>query len=208
MRFQSLDERCPARRIPERRPGFQRGGRADDENSRRANRDVCRRLRRRGLQRIAVMPDRWPSTSGPSTTKFVSAAKSSSKPCRSLIWHEDEPIVWPSSVSLYFVARLARERVTVVLTGEGSDETLAGYTRYAWTLLNSRMDSAIPCGSRPPCLRAMGAHGNQCQPSGCRAFIASWNTPFWCATAGPGLRFTSTISTRLSRQPSKPILSD
>jgi asparagine synthase (glutamine-hydrolysing) len=57
-----------------------------------------------------------------------------------LIWHEDEPIVWPSSVSLYFVARLARERVTVVLTGEGSDETLGGYTRYAWTLLNSRLD--------------------------------------------------------------------
>src|SRR5215831_19469062 len=58
-----------------------------------------------------------------------------------LIWHEDEPIVWPSSVSLYSVARLARERVTVVLTGEGSDETLAGYTRYAWTLANSRMDN-------------------------------------------------------------------
>jgi asparagine synthase (glutamine-hydrolysing) len=57
-----------------------------------------------------------------------------------LIWHEDEPIVWPSSVSLYSVAKLARERVTVVLTGEGSDETLAGYTRYAWTLMNSRMD--------------------------------------------------------------------
>ncbi len=57
-----------------------------------------------------------------------------------LIWHEDEPVVWPSSVSLYFVASLARERVTVVLTGEGSDETLAGYTRYAWTLLNSKMD--------------------------------------------------------------------
>lgn len=57
-----------------------------------------------------------------------------------LIWHEDEPIVWPSSVSLYHVAHLARERVTVVLTGEGSDETLAGYTRYAWTLLNSKMD--------------------------------------------------------------------
>ena len=59
-----------------------------------------------------------------------------------LIWHEDEPIVWPSSVSLYFVARLARQHVTVVLTGEGSDETLAGYTRYPWTLLNSRMDHA------------------------------------------------------------------
>jgi asparagine synthase (glutamine-hydrolysing) len=59
-----------------------------------------------------------------------------------LTWHEDEPFVWPSSVALYFVARLAKERVTVVLTGEGSDETLAGYTRYPWTLLNSRMDTA------------------------------------------------------------------
>jgi asparagine synthase (glutamine-hydrolysing) len=59
-----------------------------------------------------------------------------------LIWQEDEPLVWPSSVALYFVARLARERVSVVLTGEGSDETLGGYTRYAWTLLNARMDGA------------------------------------------------------------------
>ncbi|HYU47543.1 MAG TPA: asparagine synthase (glutamine-hydrolyzing) [Terriglobales bacterium] len=57
-----------------------------------------------------------------------------------LIWHEDEPIVWPSSVALYFVAKLARERVTVVLTGEGSDETLAGYTRYAFTLKNAALD--------------------------------------------------------------------
>jgi asparagine synthase (glutamine-hydrolysing) len=57
-----------------------------------------------------------------------------------LIWHEDEPIVWPSSVSLYFVARLARERVTVVLTGEGADETLGGYARYAFTVKNSAMD--------------------------------------------------------------------
>ena len=57
-----------------------------------------------------------------------------------LIWHEDEPIVWPSSVSLYFVAKLARERVTVVLTGEGADETLGGYTRYAFTLRNQAAD--------------------------------------------------------------------
>jgi len=57
-----------------------------------------------------------------------------------LIWHEDEPIVWPSSVPLYFVARLARERVKVVLTGEGADDTLAGYTRYAFTLKNAAWD--------------------------------------------------------------------
>jgi asparagine synthase (glutamine-hydrolysing) len=71
-----------------------------------------------------------------------------------LIWHEDEPIVWPSSVSLYFVSRLARERVTVVLTGEGSDETLAGYTRYAWTLWNARLDNAYR-RVVPPALRGV-----------------------------------------------------
>ena len=47
-----------------------------------------------------------------------------------LIWHEDEPIAWPSSVSLYFVSKLAAEQVKVVLTGEGSDELFAGYGRY------------------------------------------------------------------------------
>ncbi len=57
-----------------------------------------------------------------------------------MIWHEDEPIVWPSSVALYFVARMAKERVTVVLTGEGADETLGGYTRYAASVWNRRLD--------------------------------------------------------------------
>ncbi len=56
-----------------------------------------------------------------------------------LIWHEDEPMAHPSSVALYFVSRLAAERVKVVLTGEGSDETLAGYNRYRVTVLNQRM---------------------------------------------------------------------
>jgi asparagine synthase (glutamine-hydrolysing) len=55
-----------------------------------------------------------------------------------LVWHEDEPITWPSSVSLYFVSRLAARHVKVVLTGEGSDEIFAGYHRYRWNLFNWR----------------------------------------------------------------------
>jgi len=47
-----------------------------------------------------------------------------------LVWHEDEPIAHPSSIPLYFVSALARSHVKVVLTGEGSDELLAGYGKY------------------------------------------------------------------------------
>jgi asparagine synthase (glutamine-hydrolysing) len=53
-----------------------------------------------------------------------------------LVWHEDEPLAHPSSVALYFVSRLAARHVKVVLTGEGSDETLAGYERYRKTIYN------------------------------------------------------------------------
>jgi asparagine synthase (glutamine-hydrolysing) len=55
-----------------------------------------------------------------------------------LIWHEDEPMAHPSSVALYFVSKLASQHVKVVLTGEGSDEMLAGYNRYRVTNFNAR----------------------------------------------------------------------
>jgi asparagine synthase (glutamine-hydrolysing) len=80
-----------------------------------------------------------------------------------LIWHEDEPLAWPSSVALYFVSRLAKEHVTVVLTGEGSDETLAGYTRYPWTLINSRIDSVYR-GLTPSFLRRIVRQGIAAAP--------------------------------------------
>src|SRR5262249_30765514 len=50
-----------------------------------------------------------------------------------LLWQEDEPIAHPSSVPLYFVSALASSHVKVVLTGEGSDELLAGYGKYLRT---------------------------------------------------------------------------
>jgi asparagine synthase (glutamine-hydrolysing) len=53
-----------------------------------------------------------------------------------LVWHEDEPLAHPSSVALYFVSKLASQNVKVVLTGEGSDELLAGYERYRKTIYN------------------------------------------------------------------------
>ena len=68
-----------------------------------------------------------------------------------LIWHEDEPIAHPSSVPLYFVSELASRHVKVVLTGEGSDELLAGYGKYPRALVNWRAAKAY--GVVPDALR-------------------------------------------------------
>ena len=72
-----------------------------------------------------------------------------------LIWHEDEPLAHPSSVALYFVSQLASQHVKVVLTGEGSDELMAGYARYRKTILNL----------------ALGEHYHRMVPSGVRDLV-------------------------------------
>lgn len=56
-----------------------------------------------------------------------------------LLWHEDEPIAFSSSICLYFISRLAREYVKVVMTGEGADELFLGYNRYRVTAWNQRL---------------------------------------------------------------------
>ncbi len=47
-----------------------------------------------------------------------------------LVWHLDEPLADDSCIPLYFIARLARKHISVVLSGEGADEILAGYGIY------------------------------------------------------------------------------
>ena len=78
------------------------------------------------------MRARSPRPSAPSITKSSIGMEDFFNALPRLIWHEDEPITWPSSVSLYFVSKLAREHVKVVLTGEGSDEMFGGYARYRY----------------------------------------------------------------------------
>ena len=47
-----------------------------------------------------------------------------------MVWHNDEPLDFANSVQIFALSRLAKETVTVVLTGEGSDELFGGYPRY------------------------------------------------------------------------------
>jgi asparagine synthase (glutamine-hydrolysing) len=69
-----------------------------------------------------------------------------------MIWHEDKPIAFSSSVALYFVSRLARDHVKVVLTGEGADELFLGYNWYRVTAWNERLGRAY-AGLAPAAVR-------------------------------------------------------
>lgn len=60
------------------------------------------------------------------------------------IWYQDEPLGEPASVPLYFACKLAKDSgVTVLLTGEGSDELFAGYNRH-WGEILSRYYRFVP----------------------------------------------------------------
>jgi asparagine synthase (glutamine-hydrolysing) len=93
-----------------------------------------------------------------------------------LVWHEDEPIAFPSSVPLYFVARLARDYVKVVLTGEGADELFLGYNRYRVTMWNERLGrpyhAAVPQALRDQVRRLVLTLPSKLGRVGERTFLA------------------------------------
>ena len=76
-----------------------------------------------------------------------------------MVYQEDEPIAHPSSIPLYFVSKLAADHVKVVLTGEGSDELLAGYDKYRKTIYNLSLgrayNSLVPSALRGAVKRAI-----------------------------------------------------
>jgi asparagine synthase (glutamine-hydrolysing) len=68
----------------------------------------------------------------------------------------DEPFADSSALPTYRVCELARQRVTVALSGDGGDENLAGYRRYRWHLHEERWRSMLPLGLRKPVFGALG----------------------------------------------------
>jgi asparagine synthase (glutamine-hydrolysing) len=76
---------------------------------------------------------------------------------QALSWFYDEPFGDSSAIPTYHVSQLARRRVTVALSGDGSDETFAGYRRYYFDGRENRVRDLVPAALRRPLFAALGA---------------------------------------------------
>jgi asparagine synthase (glutamine-hydrolysing) len=56
-------------------------------------------------------------------------------------WHIEEPVCEPAAIALYYVSRLAKSFVKVLISGEGGDEAFAGYPNYRNLLWLERLKS-------------------------------------------------------------------
>jgi len=60
------------------------------------------------------------------------------------VWHMEEPVCEPPAIAMYYVSKLAKQDVKVLLSGEGGDEAFAGYSNYRNLLWLERLKRVLP----------------------------------------------------------------
>ncbi|MFC9777955.1 asparagine synthase (glutamine-hydrolyzing) [Paenibacillus chitinolyticus] len=111
------------------------------------------------------------------------------------VWHQDEPVADPSAIALYHVAQLAREHVTVTLSGEGADELFGGYRIYREPL------SLAPLESLPLSVRRMLHRLVKMLPAGMkgRNYLLRGTTPLEERFLGNAKIFTEDMKAEVLR---------
>jgi asparagine synthase (glutamine-hydrolysing) len=59
------------------------------------------------------------------------------------IWHFEQPLNHPNTIGIYLLSEQAKKHVTVLLSGEGADESLAGYSRFLRAKENSILNKSF-----------------------------------------------------------------
>ncbi len=113
------------------------------------------------------------------------------------LWHLDEPMTDLSTVPLYLLCKQAREHVTVCLSGEGADESFAGYDRFKASRMNRFFRLIPPPLRRQVIGRLIGMLPDQPQKKGAINMLKRFVEGANLDPAGQHLRWQYFLNTTL-----------
>jgi asparagine synthase (glutamine-hydrolysing) len=112
-----------------------------------------------------------------------------------IVWHMDEPVGDPAAIPLLFLSEFARRHVTVVLSGEGSDEIFGGYPIYRRMLAYERWNR-MPLAGAAGKLIGLAAGDTKI-----RKYADMLGSPLESRYGGVGGLFSESQTTRMLRSP-------
>ncbi len=90
------------------------------------------------------MPGSWPAQYNTDHSRYV-VTPDALDIIEKMVWHFDEPFADSSAIPTWYVSKMARQKVTVALSGDGGDETFAGYIqRYSMNRLEENIRRRLP----------------------------------------------------------------